>query len=199
MSSTSKDPSPPDTRTRIVEATVALHEEVGPAATTITAVAERAGVQRLTVYRHMPDERALIGACSAHWAERHPLPDASGWVGIEDPGTRLRSALNEVYAFFAGGRDMLRQVLRDEDRVPALAEVLVPFHAWFRETAGQLSAGWGLDPPRQRRMRAFIGHALRFETWHSLDAEGLTPPDAADLVADLARCLARTTAGGSGE
>ena len=44
------------THQRIVEAAVHLHGTVGPAATTIAGIAEQAGVTRLTVYRHFPDE-----------------------------------------------------------------------------------------------------------------------------------------------
>ena len=51
-----------------------MHQSLGPANTTISAIAERAGVQRLTVYRHFPDERALLAACSAHYAAGHPGP-----------------------------------------------------------------------------------------------------------------------------
>src|SRR5690606_32351471 len=137
-----KDPEP--TRRRLVEPTVALHEEVGPAATTIRAIAERAGVQRLTVYRHFPDERGIIGACSAHWSAAHPLPDATRWAGLEDPAARVRAALSAVYAYYRGGAPMLEKVLRDEAEVPALAEVMTPYHAWLRELAGQLGAGGGV-------------------------------------------------------
>src|SRR5215210_5297504 len=89
-----------DTRRRITAATVELHREVGPANTTISAVAERAGVQRLTVYRHFPDERALLGACSAHWRAGHPAPDPSPWPPIEDPEDRLRTAIAAFYAYY---------------------------------------------------------------------------------------------------
>jgi AcrR family transcriptional regulator len=51
-----------DTRMRITEAEMALHGSVGPAHTTISAVAERAGVQRATVYRHFPTREALVEA-----------------------------------------------------------------------------------------------------------------------------------------
>ena len=52
-----------------------LHQALGPAKTTISAIAERAGVQRLTVYRHFPDERALLSACSSHYVVANPPPD----------------------------------------------------------------------------------------------------------------------------
>ena len=51
-----------DTRRRITETAVELHGTVGPARTSISAVAERAGVRRSTLYRHFPDEAALFDA-----------------------------------------------------------------------------------------------------------------------------------------
>lgn len=178
------------TRERIVEATRTLHEEVGPAATTITAIAERAGVQRLTVYRHFPDDRALIGACSSDWSEDHPLPDPSSWAALEDPVTRLRAALGELYAYFRDGAPMLEQVLRDEVEVPELAEVMAPWWEYMKEVAGGLAAGWGVEASRQRILRAAVGHALRFRTWQSLDDEGLSDRDAAELMVRLVKCVA---------
>lgn len=173
------------TRQRILDAVVDLHREVGPAATTITAVAERAGVQRLTVYRHFPDEEALIQGCSAHWSEGHPPPDSSRWAGIQGPQRRLTAALETLYRYFEGGQEMLAQVLRDEERVPALREVMVPFRGYLRELAGGLSAGWGVDAAEQRLVRAAVGHALHFETWRSLAQEGLSNQEAAELMTGL--------------
>src|SRR6476659_2729549 len=64
-----------ETRLRITEAAVELHGTVGPARTTVSAIAERAGVQRHTVYRHFPTDADLFAACSAHYVAAHPLPD----------------------------------------------------------------------------------------------------------------------------
>lgn len=184
-----------DTRRRIVEATADLHEEVGPAATTITAIAERADVQRLTVYRHFPDDAALIGACSSHWREDHPLPDPAAWSGIGDPRRRLREALLAIYSYFRDGAPMLERVLRDEDEVPALAEVMEPWWEYMGEVAGGLAAGWGVGAERQRLVRAAVGHALRFSTWRSLTAEGLSDEEAAGLMKPLVeRAAGRTPA-----
>ena len=91
-----------ETRRRIVEATAELHAEVGPAATTISAIAERAGVQRLTVYRHFPEERQLFEACSALSEERHPSPDPAHWTDVADPRERTEAALGALYAYYAG-------------------------------------------------------------------------------------------------
>ena len=174
-----------DTRRRIVEATVELHEEVGPAATTITAIADRAGVQRLTVYRHFPDDEALIAACSAHWTERHPAPDPSRWMGVEDPRRRLEEALAAIYDYYRGGAPMMEQVLRDEGGVPALAQVLAPWHEYLREVTAGLAAGWGGDAHQHRIVRAAVAHALDFFTWRSLAAQGLSDEEAGGLMVGL--------------
>ena len=102
-----------ETRQRITEAAVELHGSVGPARTTISAVAERAGVQRATVYRHFPDEVALFGACSAHWAALHPPPDPSGWAELADPDERLRTALRATYAWYGSDEQMFVNIFRD--------------------------------------------------------------------------------------
>ncbi|HEY6582806.1 MAG TPA: helix-turn-helix domain-containing protein, partial [Rubrobacter sp.] len=54
-----------ETRLRITRATLELHETVGPALTTRSAIAERAGVGRPTVYSHFPDDLSLGIACSS--------------------------------------------------------------------------------------------------------------------------------------
>src|SRR3954454_3334185 len=112
-----------ETRQRIVEATVALHEEVGPAATTVAEIARRAGVQRLTVYNHFPDERELFGACSAHFVARTPPPDPSAWAAVADPAERIRTALRETHAWFRQTRAMLANIERDVALLPGLDEV----------------------------------------------------------------------------
>lgn len=173
------------TRERIVEATVALHEEVGPAATTISAIAERAGVQRLTVYRHFGEERALLAACSAHWTERHPFPPPSQWAAEPDPGERVGRALGTLYAWYRDGSRMLARVLADEAESDPLSAVMEPYHAWQREVAGSLAAGWGVRGDGYRRLRAAVGHAIAFGTWRSLADQGLEAAEAAALMASF--------------
>src|SRR6187200_2797074 len=108
------------TRRRITESAVALHEEVGPAQTSISAIAERAGVRRSTVYRHFPDEDTLFAACSSHWRAANPPPDPRSWSSIEDPAARTRTALGEVYGFYGRTEAMYTSLLRDEPFVPAV-------------------------------------------------------------------------------
>src|SRR6185436_3508734 len=89
-----------ETRQRIVEAAVGLHSSVGPALTTVSMVAERAGVQRHTVYAHFPDDRSLFLACSGLVQERDPPPDAGAWRATGDRLERLRVGLSAVYGWY---------------------------------------------------------------------------------------------------
>src|SRR3954464_2297245 len=105
-------------RLRVIDATLALHGTVGPARTTISAIAERAGVRRATVYRHFPDERALFLGCSGAWQERHPVPDPALWATIADPAERVEAALGALYEWYEEAAPMLSAVSRDADAVP---------------------------------------------------------------------------------
>src|SRR3954468_14202410 len=103
-----------ETRRRITESAVALHEELGPAQTSISAIAERAGVRRSTVYRHFPDEDALFDACWSPWRAANPPPDPRTWSSTEAPAERMRTALLELYAFYGSTETMYASLLRDE-------------------------------------------------------------------------------------
>ena len=159
------------TRLRITESAVALHEELGPARTSISAMAERAGVRRSTVYRHFPDESALFAACSSHWRAANPPPDLGAWAGIEDPAERTETALRELYAFYGRTRRMYTSLLRDEPAVPIVHRRLGDFHGYLHVIEDSLMAGRGLRGRAARRTRAALGHALAFPTWRSLTRE----------------------------
>src|SRR5918911_4770036 len=156
-----------ETRQRIVEAMVALHEEVGPAQTTISAIAERAGVERLTVYRHFPDERSLFEACSARFDELHPRPDPRLWTEIADPIERLRVALTQIYASFRESEQMLANVYRDAPRVAAIQPVLATYAPYWTRVSTILLDGWQPAADQQPLLAAPVGHALEFQTWRS--------------------------------
>jgi AcrR family transcriptional regulator len=180
-----------DTRRRIVEAVVSLHREVGPAQTTISAIAGRAGVERLTVYRHFADESTLLAACSAHFAAEVPPPDPATWIGEDDPVRRLRAALLAFYAYYRRGEDMLSHVTRDAPRLPALAAVLAPWLTFVAMTRDGLLEGWG-EAGAHSRLAAAVTHALRFETWQSLAQDGrLGDADTAELMIALSGAAAR--------
>jgi AcrR family transcriptional regulator len=174
------------TRTRIAESTAALHEELGPARTSISAVAERAGVRRSTVYRHFPDEAALFAACSSHWRAANPPPDPSAWAAIADPGERTETALRELYAFYGRTEAMWTSLLRDAPVVPIVDRLLGDFYGYLRAIQDVLMAGRGLRGRAARRTRAAIGHALAFPTWRSLTREqGLAGGEAVALMCGL--------------
>jgi AcrR family transcriptional regulator len=174
------------TRRRITEAAVELHGSVGPARTTMSAVADRAGVQRATLYRHFPDEETLFHACSSHWAAQHPPPDFSRWAAIEDPGERLRSGLGELYDWYASNERMLENVGRDAALVPAMQAPAAAFAAGLQAAADALVDGRPERGARRKRLRAAAGHATAFETWRSLVREqGLSEAQSVELMARL--------------
>jgi AcrR family transcriptional regulator len=175
-----------ETKRRIVEAAVELHERVGPARTSLSSIAQRAGVERQTYYRHFPDERSLIWACSGLWIARNPLPDADPWRGIEDPEERLRRGLGEIYAYYEANEAMLSSVLRDaEVHEPTREVVSQGIAPAIAELGAALAAGWA----RSRKARAAIDLALGFHTWRSLTREsGLSAERAAELMAAIVRC-----------
>lgn len=189
------------TRLRITESAVALHSTLGPARTSISAIASHAGVRRSTVYRHFPDEVTLFGACSSHWAAANPVPDLAGWAGISDPDRRLRRALRELYAFYRRAQPMLDNVLRDEPMVPVLTPLLDGYRSYLGAARGTLMRGRAGSGRARRRLRAALGHALAFGTWRSLTMEGLTDDQAAEMMAGLVRMAEAGTSpriGGSG-
>jgi AcrR family transcriptional regulator len=178
-----------ETRRRITEATVGLHLEVGPAQTTISEIAKRAGVQRLTVYNNFPDETSLLGACSAHWVSQHPPPDPGTWASIRNPIERARTALSAIYGYYRDTETMSANVLRDAKTMPALAAILdgtrTAFLRWVRD---DLATVWERGGAPNSPLRAALDLALRFETWQALARDhGMTDDTAAELAIAMAR------------
>lgn len=174
------------TRQRIVEATVALHEELGPRETSISAIAERAGVQRLTVYRHFEDDFELFQACTGHWLERHPPPDIDAVEG-ETPEVRTEGALLALYRYYRANERMWKVAMRDLEMVPALQEALKGFQDYLDRARDSLLAGWGVKGASRRKLRACLGHLLGFPTWESLMRQGLHDPEMSRLGTGWAR------------
>ena len=174
------------TRLRITESAMELHGTVGPARTSISAVAERAGVRRSTVYRHFPDERALFAACSAHWAAANPLPNPDEWAAIADPGERLGAALTALYAFYGRTEQMLENLLRDQEVVESIRDLFAAYYAYLEFTRDVLLAGRSGRGRARERTRAAIGHAITFPAWRSLVREqGLKDAEAVALMTRL--------------
>src|SRR6187549_2971348 len=131
-----------ETRARIVEAIMRLHEEVGPRNTTVSAIADRAGVERLTVYRHFKDEAAMFAACSHRYMELNPPPDPSAWAGQIDPARRTRRGLEDLYAYFGRTSSMFEKIYRDVSEFVSLKKIMDQFDAYLRNLADDLAATW---------------------------------------------------------
>lgn len=178
-----------DTRRRIVEAAIELHQELGPARTSVSAIAERAGVQRQTYYRHFPDPRSLQMACSRLHLERNPLPDPEAWRAIADPHERLRTGLGELYAYYDAHESTLANVIRDAEIDPTTREIAMLRMAVMAELRDALAEGLPRDKT-DPHLAAALDLAIDFNTWRLLvRRNGLPPPEAVALVATIVRCL----------
>jgi AcrR family transcriptional regulator len=183
-----------ETRLRITQSAVELHGTVGPSRTSMSAVAEHAGVRRSTVYRHFADEAALFDACTAHWAAANPPPDLGAWAKITDPDERMGVALRDLYAFYRRTAPMLDNLFRDETTVPLVRERFAAFRGYFEAARDTLMTGRGLRGGARRRTHAALGHAIAFSTWKSLAQEQrLDDTEAATLAHALVAAGARTT------
>jgi AcrR family transcriptional regulator len=181
-----------ETRQRIVEAAVVLHGEIGPARTSLSMVAERAGVQRNTLYAHFPDERSLLLACSALSLERDPPPDAAAWRGIGDAEQRLRTGLTAVHAWYARNADLAGCVLRDAEFHPPTREVAELRYGPY-QAAYETVLGADLDAVQ----RAMLKLALGYASWRSLVRDSRLAPAEAVRVMVAAIIGARETQAGA--
>jgi AcrR family transcriptional regulator len=174
-----------ETHLRITEAAIELHGTVGPSRTTLSAVAERAGVERRTLYRHFPTEADLFVACSTHYFTANPWPDLGSWRAIRDPQQRLERALDELYAYYERTEPMFSNVLRDAELVDFARDAVAPLHVYLNEAAEVLAVGRRVRGRRRQLLKRALRHALAFSTWHSLTTTGIGRSDAAKLVTAL--------------
>lgn len=177
------------TRERIVEAAMQLHGEIGPRETTISAIADRAGVQRLTVYRHFSDDTELFGACSTRWLEQNPPPDPAGWRHAPTRRDKTVTALTAFYEYYERTAYMWSLVYRDAE-LESLREPLTAFEAFLDETGAELASFWRPQGRRPKRLDATIRHAIHFTTWSSLSRQGLSAAAAARTAAGWIEAMA---------
>jgi AcrR family transcriptional regulator len=182
-----------ETRRRIVEATAALHDEVGPARTTVAEIARRAGVQRLTVYNNFPDDRALFDACGEHSMTVNPPPDPSAALAIAEPLERLRAVLGSFYVWYRKNSRGSENLQRDRLVMPALDAVMrIHMDQKLTRLTDALTAGFKPDAGSAPRLRATVALALDFWTWRRLAGEGMSDDDAAALMVVAAQAAAKT-------
>jgi AcrR family transcriptional regulator len=188
------------TRLRIARATLELHETVGPALTTRSAIAERAGVTRPTVYSHFPDDLSLNKACSSLDLSENPLPDPGRWEEISDPEERLRSALSDLYSYFGRREQLWANVLRDQEllysnddpeALEADAEIMGPILLHWEQMKETIAAGWGPSEGIPQLLLGAIGLALDFQTWRAMArTQDLSDEQAIELMVGMVRCAA---------
>jgi AcrR family transcriptional regulator len=182
-----------ETRRRIVEATAALHDEVGPARTTVSDIARRAGVQRLTVYNHFPQEAELFAACGDHWLAQNPPPDPTAALALDDPAERVRGVLVPLYRWYRGTARMNEHLQRDRLLMPSLdASIRIRMDHHFLDLGDTLAAALSPAAGSAQRVRAAVSLALDFWTWRRLAAQGMSDDDAASLMVDAIRAAGAT-------
>ena len=178
------------THQRITDAAIELHGTVGPARTTLSAVAKRAGVERRTLYRHFSTEADLFAACSTHYFAAHPRPDLANWRAIRDPQQRLERALDELYAYYERTEPMFSNALRDAELVDFARDAIAPLQEYLEEAAETLITGRQARGRRRQLVRGALRHALAFSTWRSLSTNGIGRSDSRKLVAELVEAAA---------
>lgn len=172
------------TRQKIVDAAIALHQSKGLAATTVEDIARRAKVGKVTVYRHFPDEVALVGACSGQYFQRHPLPDIEDWRNIGDPPERLRRGLRDTYRYHRETEAMMSRILPEARGLPVMA----PYDDHWRRAADILAEPWPASPGGKALLKAGVALALAFDTWQLLArGQGLSDDQAIELMMRLTR------------
>jgi AcrR family transcriptional regulator len=185
-----------ETRRRIVDAAIELHTTVGPSRTTVSAIAERAGVTRPTVYAHFPDDRSLLEACSGHVRETVPPPDPTVWRSISDPRERLETALRDLYGYYERLEPLLENVQRDAALMPIVAEMNAYRVRYLEQIRELLLEDWPARGVARARARRAIGHALEFRTWQSLvRGQGCSTREAARLMLSFVRAVTPDQAG----
>lgn len=182
-----------ETRRRIAEAALELHETLGPARTTVSAIAQKAGVQRHTYYAHFPELKDLYRACMGLHLERRPLPEPRSWTEISDAEERMRRALSEVYAFYARNEAIMTNVLRDTPSDPVLQENNVVLFRHWETMRDTIADAFEASGERREVLLAAVALALDLQTWLTLvRRQGLDDERAVELMVGMVRCSMST-------
>ena len=177
------------TKRRIVEAAVELHTTLGPAHTSMVAIAELAGVERPTLYRHFPTLSDLFNACSSHYWQQNPPPDPEPWLKINDPEARLRQGLMELYTYYSAHELGMWKILRDLEDMPELRPAAARRIAHRQRMHDVLASAWPDRGPQQQFLIAALAHAIDFFAWRSLRRQGLSNEAATELIVGLVRAI----------
>lgn len=174
-----------ETRRRIVEATMSLHDEQGVAATTWDQIAARAGVGVGTVYRHFPSLDELVPACGELAMPRLAVPDpgdARRLLNGLEGADRIGRLIDEVYGIYERGAVVVEGMERERDMHPALAEG----HDLVQRSIDAL-VDEALRPLRPRaEQRRTVRALVDVRTWRALESSGLPHARAREVARMLA-------------
>lgn len=167
------------TNRRIVEATIAVHDDQGISATSVRDIAERAGVAPSTVLHHFPRMDDLIRACGALSEQLLPMPNEAvlaGASGRFERVVRMAQAIFEWWDRMGPGFDHLRV---DRRRIPEV-------DAWMTDLAlrHRALAAAALGGDRDRRPDLLVA-LTDADAWTHLRSTGLDPAGAARDIAHL--------------
>lgn len=182
------------TRQKIVDAAIQLHQAKGLSSTSMNDIAERAQVAKVTVYRHFPDVGTLVNACSGQYFQRHPFPDPESWRHINNPLDRFRLGLRETYAYHQSTEPMVARVLGEARDHP----VMEPYHEQWQKAVTVLATAWPEQAQGKASLKAALALALSFDTWRLLSrTHQLTDDEVIELMMRLV-CDCAVNTGGSG-
>jgi len=193
-------------RHRILEAAYELIAEAGFHPVSVDAVAARAGVTRVTVYRHFGSKRGLLEAVSSHRMDQAQLARLDQARAHPDVVQALRGFLREGCRLMSEIGDTLRTSLEVRRHEPEVAHILeVGYYGGRRQSVEELAArlrdenalapGW--TPRRVADALMVITSLEAFETL--TQRQGYSVRRAADLLFDMATgFLARDQARRSG-
>jgi AcrR family transcriptional regulator len=105
-------------------------------------------VERLTVYRHFPDERALFTACTSHYLALKPSARPKRMEKISQAERRLQHRVDCDLRVSPAHRTDVHSGHQGLEEIPVLREVMAPFFAYWERVHEILCAPWkGLRPP----------------------------------------------------
>lgn len=166
------------TRERILDAALAGYRERGIGATSLQAVARRAGVSASTILNHFGSAEELARVVVRQLAETLKVPDDSDWAE-RGRSRRIRRLVREMFAFYDRSAPWF-EIFRAELNVdPALREGEAAFWQAIQDLYRRVF-GDALNDPHVRGAVFGLTHPA---TVTALRASGLTPESAAELIA----------------
>jgi len=167
------------TRQRIVDATVDLHNEKGVIGTSMQDIAERAGVALATVYRHFPSIEDLVPACGHRNMELNPLPTEAILDELHTGEECVPVAVEALYTHYERGRRPYEVGRAESVTLPVMARLMDEVAA---HVAALVTAATRPFEPDAKRLGLAIG-LCDFGVWRSLIRAGLSTDEAATFTA----------------